>query len=88
MPAGWVVAQHPQRFSFLSEITRYHGAYSSEKAKRIVPEFRCEIGFVAGASETFADIKRRGAWRHHQDDAEYSTLVERALELDFEELSP
>jgi nucleoside-diphosphate-sugar epimerase len=85
-PAGWVVAQNPRRFSFLNEITRYHGAYSSEKAKAVVPEFRCVIDFVDGARETFADIERRGAWRHHQDDAEYSALVARALELGFEEL--
>jgi nucleoside-diphosphate-sugar epimerase len=86
-PAGWVTAQNPKRFSFLDEITRYHGAYSSEKAKAIVPEFRCEIGFVEGARETIADMKRRGAWRPHRDDAEYSTLVTRALQLGFEQLT-
>jgi nucleoside-diphosphate-sugar epimerase len=86
-PAGWVVAQNPQRFSFLNEITRYHGAYSSEKAKLILPEFRCHIDFVDGARETFADMKKRGAWRRHQDDAEYSALVSRALELGFEKLT-
>jgi hypothetical protein len=86
-PAGWVVAQNPGRFSFLNEITRYHGAYSSEKAKAAVPEFRCEIGFVEGARETLLDMKKRGAWRRHQDDAEYSALVTRALELGFETLT-
>ncbi|HEX2874002.1 MAG TPA: NAD-dependent epimerase/dehydratase family protein [Polyangiaceae bacterium] len=87
VPAGWVVAQNPKRFSFLDEITRYHGAYSSEKAKAAVPEFRCEIGFVEGARQTLQAIKKRGAWRRHQDDAEYSALVERALGLGFEELT-
>lgn len=86
-PAGWVVAQDRSRFGFLHEITRYHGAYSSQKAKLAVPEFRCEVGFIEGARETFADIKRRGAWRRHQDDAEYDALVRRALELGFESLS-
>jgi nucleoside-diphosphate-sugar epimerase len=86
-PAGWIVAQNPQRFSFLNEISRYHGAYSSEKAKATVPEFRCEIGFVAGAHDTISDMKKRGAWRRHQDDAEYSALVTRALELGFEKLT-
>ena len=86
-PAGWVVAQNPQRFSFLHEITRYHGAYSSEKAKLAVPEFRCQIDFVEGARETLADVKTRGAWRRHQDDAEYSALVSRALALGFEKLT-
>ena len=87
VPAGWVIAQNPRRFGFLSEISRYHGAYSSEKARRAVPEFRGAIDFVAGARETFADIKRRGAWRRHQDDAEYEALVRRAQALGFEELS-
>jgi len=87
VPAGWVVAQQPQRFGFLNEITRYHGAYSSEKAKLTVPEFRCQIDFVAGARETILDMKKRGVWRRHQDDAEYSALVTRALELGFEKLT-
>lgn len=86
-PAGWVVAQSPRRFGFLDEITRYHGAYSSEKARRAVPEFTGAIGFVTGARETFADIKHRGAWRRHEDDAEYEALVQRALTLGFEKLN-
>ncbi len=86
-PAGWVVAQRPQRFSFLNEITRYHGAYSSEKAKAAVPEFRCQVGFVDGARETIGDMKKRGVWRRHQDDTDYSALVTRALELGFEKLT-
>jgi nucleoside-diphosphate-sugar epimerase len=87
VPAGWVVAQNPERFSFLNEITRYHGAYSSLKAKAAVPEFRCEIGFVDGARDTISDMKKRGAWRRRRDDAEYSALVARALELGFEQLT-
>ena len=86
-PAGWVTAQNPTRFSFLAEITRYHGAYSSQKAKAAVPEFRCQVGFVDGARETILDMKKRGVWRRHQDDAEYSALVTRALELGFETLT-
>jgi nucleoside-diphosphate-sugar epimerase len=85
-PAGWITAQNPRRFSFLDEITRYHGAYSSAKAKASVPEFRCDTDFVVGARETIADMKKRGVWRRHQDDAEYSALVTRALELGFEKL--
>jgi nucleoside-diphosphate-sugar epimerase len=85
-PAGWVLAQNPKRFAFLDEVTRYHGAYSSAKAKRAVPEFRCEVGFEQGARETFDDMRRRGAWRRHQDDAEYSAIITRALELGFEQL--
>jgi nucleoside-diphosphate-sugar epimerase len=87
VPAGWVVAQNPERFAFLNDITRYHGAYSSEKARSVVPELTGAIGFVEGARETFTDIKRRGAWRRHEDDAEYDALVQRALALGFEKLS-
>lgn len=86
-PAGWVVAQAPERFTFLNEITRYHGAYSSAKAKAAVPEFRDSIAFEDGARETLLDVKKRGAWRHHEGDAQYSALVERALGLGFEQLT-
>jgi nucleoside-diphosphate-sugar epimerase len=88
-PAGWVIAQNPERFRFLSEITRYHGAYSSAKAKAAVPEYGAGgcIDFVEGAGQTFADLKARGAWRRHEDDAEYSALVAQALELGFEKLT-
>ena len=89
VPAGWVIRQDPERFSFLSEITRYHGAYSSQKARAAVPEFgqvAC-IDFVDGARETFADITSRGAWRRHEDDPAYDALVQRALALGFETLT-
>lgn len=86
-PAGWVVAQNPRRFAFLEEVTRYHGAYSSAKAKAAVPEFKDSIAFEDGARETLLDAKKRGAWRRHEDDAEYSALVQRALDLGFERLT-
>src|SRR5690606_25639345 len=43
MPAQWIIQKDPKRFGLLREITQYHGAYSSAKAKRDVPEFQCEI---------------------------------------------
>jgi nucleoside-diphosphate-sugar epimerase len=86
-PAGWVVASAPERFSFLNEITRYHGAYSSQKARAAVPEFRGSIAFEDGARETLQDLKRRGAWRHHESDPGYAALVQRALDLGFEQLT-
>src|SRR6478609_8779958 len=80
VPAGWVVGKNPRRFAFLNEITRYHGAYSSLKAKAAVPALAGPtVDFVDGARETFADTKARGAWRRHEDDAEYSALVALAL---------
>jgi nucleoside-diphosphate-sugar epimerase len=79
MPADWIIRHDPQRFALLREITRYHGAYSSEKAKRDVPEFRCEIDFPVGAAETLADIRRRGAWRSSQGDSLYDQMVSKAL---------
>ncbi len=86
-PAGWVVASNPERFAFLNEITRYHGAYDSAKAKAAVPQFQPSIAFVDGARETLSDMKKRGAWRDHTGDAEYSALVQRALDLGFEQLT-
>jgi len=84
VPARWLLAQDPQRFGFLAETTRFHGAYSSAKAKAHVPEFQATIGLEAGARETFADMRRRGAWRDSEQDLPYQRLVERALALGFE----
>jgi nucleoside-diphosphate-sugar epimerase len=79
MPADWIVAHDPKRFNLLHEITRYHGAYSSAKAKRDVPEFRCEIDFPDGAAQTLSDLRRRGAWRPSADDELYDAMVHKAL---------
>jgi nucleoside-diphosphate-sugar epimerase len=84
VPARWLIAQDPKRFAFLAETTQFHGAYSSEKAKAHVPEFRATIDLEAGARETFADMRRRGAWRDSGADLPYQRIVERALALGFE----
>ncbi|MEI9951814.1 MAG: NAD-dependent epimerase/dehydratase family protein [Pseudomonadota bacterium] len=84
VPASWLVAQDPKRFRFLAETTQFHGAYSSAKAKAHVPEFRATIGLETGARETFADMRRRGAWRDSGADLPYQRIVERALALGFE----
>jgi nucleoside-diphosphate-sugar epimerase len=85
VPAAWLIAQNPKRFAFLAEITQFHGAYSSAKAKADVPEFQAAIDLEAGARETFSDMRRRGAWRDSGSDAEYQRIVERALALGFVE---
>jgi nucleoside-diphosphate-sugar epimerase len=79
VPAGWLIAQLPGRFTLLEEITQYHGAYTSAKAKRDVPEFRAAIDFESGARETFADIRGRGAWRDSTKDQPYQRLIDAAL---------
>jgi nucleoside-diphosphate-sugar epimerase len=84
VPARWLIAQDPERFSFLSQITQFHCAYSSAKARADVPEFRARIGLEAGARETFADMRARGAWRDSRQDTAYQRLVERAVALGFE----
>ena len=84
VPASWLIAQDPRRFNFLAETTQFHGAYSSAKASAHVPEFRPTIGLEAGARETFADMRRRGAWRDSGSDMPYQRIVERALALGFE----
>jgi nucleoside-diphosphate-sugar epimerase len=84
VPARWLIAQDPARFGFLAEISQFHGAYSSAKAKADVPEFRARIGLEAGARETFADMRARGAWRDSRPDVAYQRIVDRALTLGFE----
>lgn len=84
MPAAWLIKQDPKRFGLLREITQFHGAYSSEKAKRDIPEFRCEIDFVTGAKTALDDIRRRGKWRDGVTDALYNKMVAAALSLGVE----
>ncbi|MET0790293.1 MAG: NAD-dependent epimerase/dehydratase family protein [Polyangiaceae bacterium] len=84
VPAAWLIAQDPKRFAFLAEITQFHGAYSSAKAKAHVPAFKASIGLEEGARETFADMRRRNAWRDSGSDHAYQRIVERALALGFE----
>ncbi|MEO8901799.1 MAG: NAD-dependent epimerase/dehydratase family protein [Polyangiaceae bacterium] len=83
VPASWLIAQDSQRFSFLAEMSQFHGAYSSAKAKAAVPEFRATIGLEAGARETFADLRRRGAWTDSVSDTAYQQMVEKALASGF-----
>jgi nucleoside-diphosphate-sugar epimerase len=82
-PASWLFGQLPDRFGFLREVTQFHGAYSSAKAKAHVPEFQPTIDFEAGARETFADLRRRHAWPDSTRDLEYQRLVDQALALGF-----
>jgi nucleoside-diphosphate-sugar epimerase len=79
MPAAWIVRHDPQRFGLLREITQFHGAYNSAKARRDVPEFRCEIDLTRGAAETFADVRRRNAWRDSGTDSLYQRMIDDAL---------
>lgn len=84
VPAAWVIRHDPKRFGLLREITQFHGAYSSAKAKADVPEYRCEIGYVEGAKATLADLKRRGAWVKSEGDTLYDSMVENALAMGIE----
>src|SRR5262249_21670944 len=81
MPSGWIVQQNPARFGFLRDISRFHGAYSSAKAKRDIPEFRCAIEFKDGAKEAIEDLRRRTALRDSRDDELYDKMVEEARKL-------
>jgi nucleoside-diphosphate-sugar epimerase len=82
MPSGWIVAQDPSRFGFLRDISRFHGAYSSAKAKRDIPEFRCTIDFSEGAREAIEDLRRRKAFRDSRNDAIYDKMIDEARRLD------
>jgi nucleoside-diphosphate-sugar epimerase len=79
MPAGWIVEHDPKRFGLLREITQFHGAYDSSKAKRDVPEFRCEIDYREGAAQTIADLRARGKWKSSEGDALYEGMVQKAV---------
>ncbi len=81
MPARWIAAHDPARFFLLTDVTQYHGAYSSRKARGDVPEFRCEIGFVDGARATLLDPGYRARWRDGAGDALYEAMVQKALGL-------
>jgi nucleoside-diphosphate-sugar epimerase len=82
-PTRWIVNHDPERFGLIRETTGFHGAYDSSKAKRDVPEFRCEIAFAEGARETLEDIKRRGVFRSETDSL-YERMVEKALAFGIE----
>ena len=77
LPADTILAADPdgKRFGLLREITRYHGAYTSARAKADVPEFRCDIDLPTGAAETIADLKRRDAFKTGEGDAVYDGLI-------------
>ena len=84
MPVDWIVNHDPARFGLLREITAFHGAYNSDKAKRDVPEFQCEIELTPGAKETFDDTKRRGKWKDPKADVLYEAMVQDAMKMGFE----
>jgi nucleoside-diphosphate-sugar epimerase len=75
LPAEKIWKREPNRFGLLREITAFHGAYDSSKARRDVPEFTCEISFAAGAAETLEDVRRRKKWKTSEGDAVYEELV-------------
>lgn len=79
MPASWIVAHDPSRFGLLREITQFHGAYSSEKAKRDIPQYVCDIDFATGASQTLDAIRARGAWKNSDGDTLYDSMISKAL---------
>jgi nucleoside-diphosphate-sugar epimerase len=75
LPAGQIWPRDPERFGLLREITAFHGAYNSSKARRDVPEFTCEIPFAVGVAELLDDIRRRNTWKTSANDTIYDQLV-------------
>ena len=82
-PAGWLLQKLPERFGFLREVTQFHGAYSSAKAREHVPEFRATIDLERGARETLDELRWRGGLRDSASDFDYQRLVDDALEEGF-----
>ena len=60
MPRDWVAAHDRKRFNLLDEISGYHGAYTSAKARRDLG-FACEIEFVEGARRTLDHARQTNA---------------------------
>lgn len=83
VPAPWLIDRRPARFGFLRDISQFHGAYSSAKARAHVPAFACTIDFLDGARATFQDLRRRSAWRDSRLDSDYQSLVDEALAAGF-----
>lgn len=79
LPAERIIRADPQRFGLLREITRYHGAYSSAKAKRDIPGFACRIGLEEGARSVFDWQRATGRWPAATPDPTYERLVAQAL---------
>lgn len=84
MPAQWIVQHDPSRFGLLKDITQYHGAYSSAKAKRDIPEFTCNITLPDGVAEVFADVRQRGKLRSADNDPVYDAMIAKAINLGVE----
>jgi nucleoside-diphosphate-sugar epimerase len=84
MPAQWIIKHDPKRFNLLAEITQFHGAYTSVKAMRDIPEFRCEIDLPNGAAQTLEDMRRRDVWRRGDNDALYQSMIDKALSVGIE----
>ncbi len=79
MPSDWIVAHDPKRFQLLAEITRFHGAYTSQLAGTEVPQFACDIDFKTGARQTLDSAKARNAWRDTGGDDLYQSMIDKAL---------
>ena len=79
VPAEWVAGHDPKRFGLLKEITQWHGAYTSAKATRDVPEFSPTIDFSTGAKRVFDDLRKRGVWKNGAGDALYQQMVDKAI---------
>jgi nucleoside-diphosphate-sugar epimerase len=54
IPTDLLLTLKNERLQALAEIFRYHGVYSSEKLKRVVPEYRNVTTYEAGVRRTVA----------------------------------
>jgi nucleoside-diphosphate-sugar epimerase len=83
-PAAWLLGELPDRLAFLRDTSRFHGAYTSAKARAHVPEFRATTRLIDGARDTLSSLKARGALRSSLDDHDYERAVSRAVDMGFE----
>ena len=75
-PASWIIAQDPGRFLELWMIHKHHGVYSTEKIRRVIPEFRPWIPLRDGLGEILRAMKDRNEWVRWQDEPDFSAIIE------------
>ncbi|HEY4328726.1 MAG TPA: NAD-dependent epimerase/dehydratase family protein, partial [Phycisphaerae bacterium] len=60
IPTDVLLSIAPKRYEWLGWVFRYHGIYSNEKLRTIVPEYRSATPYAEGVKRTVAVMERLG----------------------------
>ncbi|MEL7240427.1 MAG: NAD-dependent epimerase/dehydratase family protein [Planctomycetota bacterium] len=77
MPRTWIVGHDAKRFNLIDEISGFHGAYTSAKAKRDLG-FHCDITFAEGSARTLNHLRSKDTLKP-ADDALIDDLCAKAV---------